>query len=137
MKRESHFKLSPDQIREASQLFDTVKLHALAKRYNVTIKTLARAMRREGLLRPKKCVRDSMQLPPEKLEQALQMHLAGETLRKVCETTGSKEWVVRKNLQATGKYTIRRGRRPGTEKKREPLSLASQFLSRPLRTVST
>jgi hypothetical protein len=128
-----NFKLSPEQIHEASGKFDTVKFRALAKQYDVTYKTLVRAMRREGLLRPKKHVRDSIKLPPEKLEQALKMHFAGETLEKICETVDSTEWIVRKNLQAVGQYTMRRGRKPGTAKTPKPLSLAAQYLSKPLR----
>lgn len=128
-----NFKLTPEQIREASGKFDTVKFHALAKQYNVTYKTLIRSMRREGLLRPKKHVRDSTKLSPEKFEQALKMHLAGETLEKICETIDSTEWIVRKNLQAAGKYTMRPGRKPTTVKAPKPQSLAAQYLLKPLR----
>lgn len=137
MKHQPNFKLTPEQIQEASQLLDTVKIHAIAKRYGVTVKTLSAAMRRAGILQRKKCVRDSLQLPQDKLEQALQMHLANETLQKICDTISSSEWIVRKNLQATGQYRLKRGRKPSPEKKHKPMSLAAQFLSRPLRTVST
>jgi len=134
----SNFKMSPEQIHEASQLFDTVKLHALAQQYGVTHRTLVKSMRREGLLRPKKRVADSIKLPPDKLELAIKMHLDGATMAIISAAVGSTEWTARRNIMASGKYQSKHERQAAQERRSNQHynDKAAEFLSKPLR-VST
>lgn len=139
----NNFKMTPEQVQEASKLYDSVKLHALAKKYGVSILTLTRAMRREGLLRPKKRVADRIKLSAEHLQIALTMHQEKKTLDQMSETLNVCKKIIARELTATGQYNNHKGRKPiGTTPKRanyggeyEPhwsKSLSTDFLMRPL-----
>lgn len=141
-----NFKLTPEQIQEASQLFDTVKIRALADRYNVTVVTLTRAMRREGLLRPKKYVGEranKIRLSPEQIQIALSMYQEKKTLEQMSEKLNIGRKIIARELAATGQYNNHNGRKPegAAPKKinrvaeREPnwnKDLSTNFLSRSL-----
>jgi transposase len=142
----NNFKLTPNQIQEAILLFDTLKLHALAARYNVSHVTMSRTLRRAGLIRPKKRVADKIRLTPSQLQIALDMHQEKKTLDQISERIDMCKIIIVRELKAAGKYNS--GRWPPSVKPKtknhageyEPhwnKDLSVHFLRRPLRAVST
>jgi transposase len=141
-----NYALTPEQIDEASKMLDTVKLHALAKRYGVSHKTLTASLRRAGVLTRKKAVRDSIRLSPEQLQIALTMHQEKKTLDQISERLDTCKLIIVRELKATGKYNS--GRWPASNKPKtknhageyEPhwnKDLSIHFLKRPIRSVAT
>lgn len=141
-----NYALTPEQIDEASKMLDTVKLHALAERYGVTRKTLCVSLRRAGLLKRKKYIRDSTRLSPEQFQIALEMHQSKKTLEQISERLDTGKLIIVRELKAAGKYNS--GRWPPSDKPKqknhageyEPhwnKDLSIHFLKRPIRSVST
>lgn len=141
-----NYALSPEQIDEASKMLDAVKLHALARRYGVTPKTLSAALRRAGLLKRKKRVADRIHLSAEQLQIALEMHLEKKTLDQISERLDTCKLVIVREMKAAGKYTS--GRWPLSDNSKRIIrtgdyephwnkDLSIEFLKRPIRSVST
>jgi hypothetical protein len=141
-----NFKLTDEQIHEAAQLLDAVKLHALAKRYGVTHKTLTASLRRAGVLRPKKRVADRIHLSAEQLQMALAMHQDKKTLDQISERLDRCKLIIVRELKAAGKYNSGRWPPSGKPKKTknhageyEPhwnKDLSIDFLKRPIRVAT-